>query len=175
MCYLWFSLISAGSWVDDQRCGFGKYYYINADTYEGEWQNHVRHGQGTYVYAETGTKYTGTWKDGKREGQGELIHANHKYVGPWRDDRVSQKHNFLSLLIIKNRFGILLWKSLKIFIVLIHWYVYALQTEGKGKYVFDIGCMQHGEYTTTEQVYISYSSSLQISADQEIYALCCNY
>ena len=43
-----------GSWVDDQRCGAGKYSYVNGDYYDGEWQNHVRHGQGTYVYAETG-------------------------------------------------------------------------------------------------------------------------
>ena len=47
-------IIFTGSWVDDQRCGFGKYYYVNGDIYEGEWQNHVRHGQGTYTYAETG-------------------------------------------------------------------------------------------------------------------------
>ena len=78
-----------GSWVDDQRCGTGKYYYINGDIYDGEWQNHVRHGQGVYYYSETGTKYMGTWKEGKREGHGELIHANHKYVGPFKEDRVS--------------------------------------------------------------------------------------
>ena len=75
--------------MDDQRCGFGKYSYINSDSYEGEWQNHVRHGRGTYTYSETGTKYTGMWKEGKREGHGELIHSNHKYVGPFREDRVS--------------------------------------------------------------------------------------
>ena len=46
----------AGSWVDDQRSGFGKHYYVNGDIYEGEWQNHVRHGQGVYTYAETGKK-----------------------------------------------------------------------------------------------------------------------
>lgn len=53
-------LSCTGSWVDDQRCGFGKYYYINGDIYEGEWQNHVRHGQGTYTYAETGNRSINT-------------------------------------------------------------------------------------------------------------------
>ncbi|KAH3699176.1 radial spoke head 1 homolog isoform X2 [Dreissena polymorpha] len=99
-----------GRWVDDQRCGFGKYFYINGDTYEGEWLNHVRHGQGTYTYAATGTKYVGTWNNGKREGHGELVHANHKYVGVFKEDRPL----------------------------------------GKGKYVFDIGCEQHGEYLGIE-------------------------
>nr|KAG5685652.1 hypothetical protein BaRGS_020894 [Batillaria attramentaria] len=76
-----------GGWVDDQRCGFGKYNYINGDTYEGEWQNHVRHGRGTYTYAATGTKYVGMWSNGKWEGHGELIHANHKYVGTFKENR----------------------------------------------------------------------------------------
>lgn len=83
----WF--LSLGGWVEDQRCGFGKYYYINGDTYEGEWQNHVRHGRGTYTYSLTGTKYTGMWNTGKWEGHGELIHANHKYVGIFKSNRVS--------------------------------------------------------------------------------------
>ena len=43
------------------------------------------------VISPLGTKYIGTWKDGKREGHGELIHANHKYVGTFKEDRVSQK------------------------------------------------------------------------------------
>lgn len=81
-------LYSSGSWAEDQRSGFGKYYYVNGDTYEGEWQNHVRHGKGTYFYAATGSKYCGLWNNGKWEGQGELVHANHKYSGMFKDNRV---------------------------------------------------------------------------------------
>lgn len=83
--------IVSGSWVDDQRCGFGKYSYVNGDYFEGEWQNHVRHGQGTYYWAETGSKYVGTWKEGRMEGAGELVHANHKYVGGFKENRASIK------------------------------------------------------------------------------------
>lgn len=82
---------NSGSWVDDQRCGFGKYSYVNGDTYEGEWKDHQRHGQGTYTYAATGTKYVGRWQIGKREGHGELIHANHKYVGVFKEDKVFER------------------------------------------------------------------------------------
>jgi radial spoke head protein 1 len=53
---MWFCF-AIGNWVKDQRCGFGKYTYVNADSYEGEWQDHLRHGQGTYTYSQTGTKY----------------------------------------------------------------------------------------------------------------------
>lgn len=87
---MWFFL-AIGNWVKDQRCGFGKYTYVNADSYEGEWQDHLRHGQGTYTYSQTGTKYVGRWVRGKREGHGELIHANHKYVGVFKEDKVILK------------------------------------------------------------------------------------
>lgn len=36
---------ASGAWVDDQRSGVGKYTYVNGDFYEGEWQQHLRHGQ----------------------------------------------------------------------------------------------------------------------------------
>lgn len=88
--------IVTGSWVEDQRSGKGKYSYVNGDSYDGEWQSHLRNGRGTYTYAETGSKYLGTWREGKREGHGELIHANHKYVGPFKDDHVRIHINILS-------------------------------------------------------------------------------
>jgi len=67
--------------VEDQRNGNGTYYYVNGDSYQGEWYLHKRHGQGTYTYAATGSHYRGTWDDGKKKGSGEIIHANHKYLG----------------------------------------------------------------------------------------------
>ena len=80
----------SGSWVDDQRCGSGKFYYVNGDVYDGEWKAHVRHGLGTYTYADTGSRYVGMWKNGRRDGHGELVHTNHKFVGKFVDDKVSK-------------------------------------------------------------------------------------
>ncbi|XP_059777616.1 radial spoke head 1 homolog isoform X2 [Balaenoptera ricei] len=97
-------------WADDLRHGHGVYYYVNNDSYTGEWFAHQRHGQGTYFYAETGSKYVGTWVNGQQKGTAELIHLNHRYQG-----------KFLN----KNPVG-------------------------PGKYVFDIGCEQHGEYRLTD-------------------------
>ncbi|XP_019601241.2 radial spoke head 1 homolog isoform X3 [Rhinolophus sinicus] len=100
-----------GEWASDLRHGHGVYYYVNNDTYTGEWLAHQsRHGQGTYVYAETGSKYVGTWVNGQQEGAAQLIHLNHRYQG-----KFVNKHPF-----------------------------------GPGKYVFDIGCEQHGEYRLTD-------------------------
>lgn len=48
-----------------------------------------RHGQGTYLYAETGSKYVGTWVNGQQEGAAELIHLNHRYQGKYLNKNVS--------------------------------------------------------------------------------------
>lgn len=61
--------------MEDRRNGHGIYYYLNGDTYEGDWYEHQRHGQGVYTYSATGTKYTGSWVHGKRDGEGELVHS----------------------------------------------------------------------------------------------------
>lgn len=38
-----FSMMSiAGEWVEDQRHGHGVYYYVNGDTYTGDWFNNYR-------------------------------------------------------------------------------------------------------------------------------------
>ena len=50
----------------------------------------TRHGQGTYFYAETGSKYVGTWVNGQQEGAAELIHLNHRYQGKFLNKNVSQ-------------------------------------------------------------------------------------
>lgn len=62
---------------------------MNGDTYTGEWENHVRHGQGIYTYADTKSKYVGNWDNGRMYGHGELIHSNHKYVGMFKNNFVS--------------------------------------------------------------------------------------
>lgn len=137
-----------GSWVDDQRCGFGKYSYVNGDTYEGEWKDHQRHGQGTYTYAATGTKYVGRWQIGKREGHGELIHANHKYVGVFKDDKVCMIYTFANLwsiyfhcivfcqLIIYTNRNLFFLKVLSLLIALLrdtNFYAFMLQFSANGE------------------------------------------
>ena len=87
-------VVLAGSWVNDKRSGSGQFFYVNGDTYDGEWRAHKRHGYGFYTYADTGSRYAGTWKNGLPNGHGELIHANHKYVGKFKDDKVLQKSLF---------------------------------------------------------------------------------
>ena len=78
-----------GEWARDERNGSGKYRYVNGDVYNGEWRNGRKHGTGTYTYAATGSHYYGQWKHGRQLGYGELVHANHKYYGRFRDNQVT--------------------------------------------------------------------------------------
>ena len=42
--------------------GFGKYKYIDGDSYEGEWKDGKFHGQGTKTFL-NGEKYVGEFKE----------------------------------------------------------------------------------------------------------------
>lgn len=84
-----------GYWLNDVRHGRGKYTYPNGDIYEGEWADNQRHGQGVYSYAATGSKYRGMWVQGKMEEAGELIHANHRYVGGFQQDKPKGKGKYV--------------------------------------------------------------------------------
>ncbi|VDL93608.1 unnamed protein product, partial [Schistocephalus solidus] len=79
------------NWADDKRNGIGTYYYINGDCYEGEWRNHLRHGQGKYTFAATGLVYSGLWKEGKMDGWGELIHEKYRFIGIWKDGKAPEE------------------------------------------------------------------------------------
>ncbi|SVC57658.1 uncharacterized protein METZ01_LOCUS310512, partial [marine metagenome] len=53
--------------------------------YEGEINNGIPNGQGTYTGSD-GQKYIGEWKEGKWNGQGtETLHDGKKYVGEFKD------------------------------------------------------------------------------------------
>lgn len=43
-----------GEFADGAFNGEGKFSYTNGDTYEGEWENDERHGEGTYYNSKTG-------------------------------------------------------------------------------------------------------------------------
>ena len=46
---------------EGRKNGYGVYYYINGNTYTGQWLNDKKHGSGIYVYAASNEKYEGEW------------------------------------------------------------------------------------------------------------------
>ena len=59
-----------GEWREDQRCGQGKSVSYG-EVYEGGWLQGKRHGHGTCFYPD-GEVYVGSWVFGKRQGDGAL-------------------------------------------------------------------------------------------------------
>lgn len=57
---------------------------MNNDIYEGSWKENLRHGMGTYVYADTGMIFMGTWIKDRMQGPGQLIHARYRFHGFWK-------------------------------------------------------------------------------------------
>ncbi|KAJ3322018.1 hypothetical protein HDV06_003618 [Boothiomyces sp. JEL0866] len=81
-----------GEFAEGKRNGHGVYLYGNGDVYQGEWAADVKHGKGTlqtksgtYLYA-SGGKKSGVWVNGVLNGPGEIVHADHKIVGDFKND-----------------------------------------------------------------------------------------
>lgn len=52
-----------------------RYYYLNGNTFEGEWREDRKEGRGVYTYTTTGEKYEGEWRNGERNGKGNYYYA----------------------------------------------------------------------------------------------------
>uniref|UniRef100_A0A667HIC7 Radial spoke head 1 homolog n=1 Tax=Lynx canadensis TaxID=61383 RepID=A0A667HIC7_LYNCA len=122
-----------GEYVKNKKHGHGTFIYPDGSRYEGEWADDRRHGYGVYCYVNNDT-YTGEWFAHQRHGQGTYFYAEtgSKYVGTWVN---GQQEGMAELIHLNHRYqGKFLNKN----------------PVGPGKYVFDIGCEQHGEYRLTD-------------------------
>ncbi|KAM7319100.1 radial spoke head 1 homolog [Alexandromys fortis] len=122
-----------GEYVKNKKHGQGTFIYPDGSRYEGEWADDQRHGHGVYYYINNDT-YTGDWFNHQRHGQGTYFYAEtgSKYVGSWVN---GQQEGAAELIHLNHRYqGKFLNKN----------------PVGPGKYVFDIGCEQHGEYRLTD-------------------------
>uniref|UniRef100_A0A8C3XU18 Radial spoke head 1 homolog n=1 Tax=Chelydra serpentina TaxID=8475 RepID=A0A8C3XU18_CHESE len=124
-----------GEFFENKKHGQGIFMYPDGSKYEGEWVADQRHGNGVYYYM-NGDTYTGEWLSHYRHGQGTYLYAEtgSKYVGGWVN---GQQEGAAELIHLNHRYQGKFVNGNPI---------------GVGKYVFDIGCEQHGEYTHLDQV-----------------------
>ena len=74
--------------------GYGKWVYTDKTTYEGEWVNTKKHGQGTETWP-NGYIYKGEFKNSEWSGQGTLTFPNGAtYVGEWANGFMNGKGTF---------------------------------------------------------------------------------
>ncbi|MBN3288666.1 RSPH1 protein, partial [Polyodon spathula] len=121
----------------NKKHGQGTFYYPDGSKYEGKysgWVDDQRFGHGVYTYINN-DMYDGEWMNHQRHGQGVYTYAKtgSTYVGSWRQGKqeaagelIHANHRFQGNFLNNNPLG-------------------------PGKYVFDIGCEQHGKYVHTEQ------------------------
>jgi hypothetical protein len=71
-----------GEFKDNEKCkGFQVYY--NKDMYDGEWENGIRNGYGSYIWI-LGDHYHGYWRCGNLHGFGTYIWNDKRiYTGEW--------------------------------------------------------------------------------------------
>ncbi|KFO28132.1 radial spoke head 1 homolog isoform X1 [Fukomys damarensis] len=122
-----------GQYLKNKKHGQGIFIYPDGSRYEGEWAEDQRHGHGVYYYVNNDT-YTGEWFAHQRHGQGTYFYAEtgSKYVGSWVH---GQQVGAAELIHLNHRYqGKFLNKN----------------PVGPGKYIFDVGCEQHGEYRLTD-------------------------
>eukprot|EP00696_Hemimastix_kukwesjijk_P004014 gnl/Hemi2/14949_TR5061_c0_g1_i1.p2 gnl/Hemi2/14949_TR5061_c0_g1~~gnl/Hemi2/14949_TR5061_c0_g1_i1.p2 ORF type:complete len:228 (-),score=91.47 gnl/Hemi2/14949_TR5061_c0_g1_i1:114-797(-) len=72
----------------NERHGRGIATFKNGDRYEGQYANGVRHGEGTYVWADKKEKYEGNYVNDKKDGLGSYYYDNGGiYRGMWVKNR----------------------------------------------------------------------------------------
>ena len=76
--------IYEGDFEDGIRQGTGTYRYLNGNVYAGKWKENRKHGIGKMTYSEKG-EYNGFWENGRRHGEGIFKYPNgDSYSGWWR-------------------------------------------------------------------------------------------
>jgi len=74
-----------GEIINAKRHGKGVMLYTDGRTYEGEWENDLKHGVGVEVLANS-NRYEGEFLNGKPEGSGAFYWANGEfYEGDWKN------------------------------------------------------------------------------------------
>ncbi|EGD78670.1 morn repeat protein [Salpingoeca rosetta] len=122
-----------GAYVQNKKDGEGTFYFPDGSKYEGQFKADLRHGFGTYTYP-NGDTYEGEWEEGLRHGQGTYTYAESgaKYIGTWsRGNRVGD--------------GKLVYADMEFQGTFVD-----DQPLGPGKFVFNRGYEQAGEYVVAD-------------------------
>jgi hypothetical protein len=89
--------VYTGSWQEDVKHGNGTYFYADGSVYEGNWCHDMRQGWGRQTYAD-GSVYEGEWHHEARHGQGVLLLKNgDRYEGMWFDNEKEGPGKFIYL------------------------------------------------------------------------------
>ncbi|KAJ8246706.1 hypothetical protein GJAV_G00254500 [Gymnothorax javanicus] len=146
-----------GSYENGKRGGQGTYRFKNGARYIGEYEMNKKHGDGTFYYPD-GSKYEGGWVEDQRQGHGLYTYPNgDTYDGEWFHHQRHGQGTYTYRDTGSRYVGT--WVMGKMegggeYIHLNHRYQGNFNNNnpfGPGKYVFDLGCEQHGEFSQVDQ------------------------
>ncbi|KAL0985553.1 hypothetical protein UPYG_G00158530 [Umbra pygmaea] len=123
-----------GEYFQNFKHGEGVFYYPDGSKYEGSWVNDQRHGHGIYTYPNKDT-YDGEWLRHQRHGQGTYYYndTGSRYTGTWV---MGKMENAGEIIYLNHKYQGNFINN---------------YPSGPGKFVFDIGCEQDGEFIQVEQ------------------------
>ncbi|CAD7933347.1 unnamed protein product [Amoebophrya sp. A120] len=77
-----------GQWKNDKREGEGVHTYPDGATYRGQWYLDLQHGEGEYTWPGGSESYKGEYKDGKPHGRGLYTWpTGDTYEGQWEHNQ----------------------------------------------------------------------------------------
>ncbi|XP_063981990.1 radial spoke head 1 homolog isoform X1 [Diachasmimorpha longicaudata] len=144
--------VYVGGYCQGLRNNQGVYVFKNGARYDGTWRGALKYGRGTFFYPD-GTRYEGEWKKDKKSGFGVYYYSNKDiYEGAWRND---VRHGLGTYHF--NESGIKFmgtWLNDCIEgpgeLVYPRYHFHGSWKDnlpyGRGCFVFENNCMQHGHY-----------------------------
>ncbi|XP_060784752.1 radial spoke head 1 homolog isoform X2 [Neoarius graeffei] len=149
--------IYQGLYEHGKRSGQGTYRFKNGARYIGEYYMNLKHGQGVFYYPD-GSKYDGSWVEDQRQGHGIYTYPNEDtYDGEWLQHQRHGQGVYTYHETGSKYVGTWVMGKMESVGEIIHAnYKYQGNFQnnnpsGPGKYVFDTGIEQHGEYLQVDQ------------------------
>ncbi|XP_057312206.1 radial spoke head 1 homolog [Hydractinia symbiolongicarpus] len=124
-----------GKYSNGKRQGDGQMYYPDGSTYNGQWNDGDKNGVGVYTYP-NGDVYEGEWKDDQKHGKGVYTYKSTgtQFKGHWSQgvreghaEWINNDHSYKG-------------------------YFRNDQPFGRGYFLFNNGCEQHGYFKVTNFV-----------------------
>lgn len=101
-----------GNWKNGKKNGGGNLYFINGDTYFGNFLEDIFHENGTYTWS-GGNFYKGEYKNGKMNGKGKYYNKDRilERKGTWIDDEYQTNETGCISGNCENGTGTYLWEN----------------------------------------------------------------
>src|SRR5699024_10686451 len=92
-----------GMWEENERTGYGTYFFTNGDVYSGMWEGNEQTGYGTYAFA-SGNAYIGMFNESRRDGLGIVLNTEGtvEEIGEWEPSEYDEDKNSKNSILVED-------------------------------------------------------------------------